>query len=190
MKIAENMLVSLEYKLYVKNEEGALELMEETEEGQPLRFFYGMGMMLPKFEEGLADLYENDTFEISLACADAYGEYDEANIVDLPREIFEIDGKIDEKGVYPGAIVPLIDSEGQRINAEVVEVKPTVVTVDFNHPLAGEDLHFTGKVLEVHEPTEEDLRAMSGGCGCGCDSCGSDCDCGDSCGDGCEGGCC
>lgn len=186
MKITENMLVSLEYKLYVKNEEGKLELMEETEAGHPLRFFYGLGMMLPKFEEGLANLQENDTFEISLACADAYGEYDEENIVDLPRNIFEIDGKIDENSVYPGAIVPLIDSEGQRINAEVVEIKPTAVTVDFNHPLSGEDLHFTGKILEVHEATEEDLRAMSGGCGCG--SCGGNCD--DDCGDGCKGGCC
>ena len=85
MKIAENMLVSLEYKLYVKNEEGTLELMEETEEGQPLRFFYGMGMMLPKFEEGLAHLNENDTFEISLACADAYGEYEDEKIIEKTR---------------------------------------------------------------------------------------------------------
>lgn len=186
MKISENLLVALDYKLYVKDEDGNMELMEETETNQPLRFFYGMGMMLPKFEEQLANLNESDTFEFSLACEDAYGEYDEASIVDLPRNIFEIDGKIDENSVYPGAIVPLIDSEGQRINAEVVEVKDNAVTVDFNHPLAGEDLYFSGKVLEVKEPTEEDLRAMSGGCGCGCD----DNDCEGGCSGGCSGGCC
>lgn len=186
MKISNNLLVAVDYKLFVKNEAGEPELMEETEVGQPLKFFFGMGMMLPKFEENLAELSEGDSFDFTIVCADAYGEYDKESVIDLPRNIFEIDGKIDEKGVFPGAIVPLVDSDGQRINAEVVEVKANAVTVDFNHPLAGEDLHFVGKVVDVHEPTEEDLRAMSGGCGCGCgcDSCGGDC------GGHCEDGCC
>ncbi len=181
MKIANNLLVSVEYKLYVKNDDGSMELMEETQNGQPLKFFYGIGMMLPKFEENLSELAAGDAFDFMIPCADAYGEYDDESVIDLPRKIFEIDGKIDEKGVYPGAIVPLVDSEGQRINAEVVEVKPEAVKVDLNHPLSGEDLYFKGTVLDVHEPTEEDLRAMSGGCGCG--------NCGGSCCEGCEGGC-
>ncbi|MGN0187697.1 MAG: peptidylprolyl isomerase [Paludibacteraceae bacterium] len=184
MKIANNLLVAVDYKLFVKNEDGTMELMEETENGQPLKFFFGLGMMLPKFEENLSGLSTGDTFDFMIPCADAYGEYDEASVIDLPRKIFEIEGKIDEKGVYPGAIVPLVDSEGQRINAEVVEVKSDAVTVDLNHPLSGEDLYFKGTVLDVHEPTEEDLRAMSGGCGCGCDSCGGECN------GGCNGGCC
>lgn len=181
MKIANNLLVSVDYKLYVKNDDGSMELMEETENGQPLKFFYGLGMMLPKFEENLSGLATGDTFDFMIPCTEAYGEYDDESVIDLPRKIFEIDGKIDEKGVYPGAIVPLVDSEGQRINAEVVEVKSDAVKVDLNHPLSGEDLYFKGTVLDVHEPTEEDLRAMSGSCGCY--------NCGNSCGEGCEGGC-
>lgn len=181
MKIANNLLVSVDYKLYVKNDDGSMELMEETENGQPLKFFYGLGMMLPKFEENLSGLATGDTFDFMIPCTEAYGEYDDESVIDLPRKIFEIDGKIDEKGVYPGAIVPLVDSEGQRINAEVVEVKSDAVKVDLNHPLSGEDLYFKGTVLDVHEPTEEDLRAMSGSCGCH--------NCGNSCGEGCEGGC-
>lgn len=181
MKIANNLLVSVDYKLYVKNDDGSMELMEETENGQPLKFFYGLGMMLPKFEENLSGLATGDTFDFMIPCTEAYGEYDDESVIDLPRKIFEIDGKIDEKGVYPGAIVPLVDSEGQRINAEVVEVKSDAVKVDLNHPLSGEDLYFKGTVLDVHEPTEEDLRTMSGSCGCH--------NCGNSCGEGCEGGC-
>lgn len=182
MKISNNLLVSVDYKLYVKNDDGSMELMEETEVGEPLKFFFGMGMMLQKFEDNLEGLDQGDTFDFMIPCADAYGEYDDASVLDLPRNIFEIDGKIDEKGVYPGAIVPLMDSEGHRINAEVVEVRPDAVKVDLNHPLSGEDLYFKGTVLDVHDPTEADLRAMSHGCGCGCGSCGG-------CGEGNEGGC-
>ena len=76
-----------------------------------------------------------------------------------------------------------MDSEGNRLQAQVVSVNDTHVTVDLNHPLAGENLHFKGKVIEVREATEEELNALlGGGCGCGgnCgDGCGDDCGCND-----------
>lgn len=178
MNISENKLVILQYRLSVKNENGELELMEETTPEQPLQYFHGMGMMLPKFEENLQGKTEGDTFEFTIPVADAYGEYDDSNVIDLPKNIFLIDGKFDTEKVFNGAIVPLVDSEGNRLNAEVVEVKDQTVTVDLNHPLAGEDLYFTGRIISVTQPTDEELHAMMhhgcGGCsgGCSCDSCG------------------
>ena len=187
MKISENKLVILQYKLSVKTENGELELMEETTPEQPLQYFHGMGMMLPKFEENLEGFGEGDKFDFMISVADAYGEYEEENVIELPKAIFMIDGKFDDEKVFPGAIVPLVDNEGNRINAEIVEVKAEVVKVDLNHPLAGEDLYFSGRIISVTQPTEEELHAMMHhGCGGGC-SC-------DSCGDGgcsgCGGGCC
>ena len=73
MKISENKLVTLQYKLYVKNDNNELELMEETTEKEPLRFFYGMGMMLPKFEENLLGLSVGDKFNFTLTAEEAYG---------------------------------------------------------------------------------------------------------------------
>ena len=175
MKISENKLVILQYKLSVKTENGELELMEETTPEQPLQYFHGMGMMLPKFEENLEGLGEGDKFEFMIPVADAYGEYEEENVIELPKNIFMIDGKFDDEKVFPGAIVPLMDNEGNRINAEIVEVKAEVVKVDLNHPLAGEDLYFSGRIISVTQPTEEVLHAMMHhGCGggCSCDSCG------------------
>lgn len=189
MNISEKTLVILQYRLSVKNEEGALELMEETTPEQPLQYFHGMGMMLPKFEEQLEGLAEGDKFDFMIPVADAYGEYSDDDVIDLPKNIFLIDGKFDDEKVYAGAIVPLVDSEGSRLNAEVIEVKDETVTVDLNHPLAGEDLYFTGRIISVTQPTDEELHAMMHhGCGGGC-SCGS---CGEGCADGqCgEGGCC
>ena len=93
MKISENKLVILQYKLSVKTENGELELMEETTPEQPLQYFHGMGMMLPKFEENLEGLGEGDKFDFMIPVVDAYGEYEEESVIELPKNIFMIDGK-------------------------------------------------------------------------------------------------
>lgn len=196
MKITANKSISAEYELFVDGDnEGELELMEKATAQQPLNFIYGAGMMLPKFEENLFGLSAGDKFDFVIPVDDAYGQYEDENVLDLDRSIFEIDGKIDEKMIFAGNVVPLMDSEGNRLNAQVVEVNATHVKVDLNHPLAGENLHFKGSVLEVREATEKELSALMGGGGCGCGSggCGSDdCGCGPeeekeggSCGSGC-----
>lgn len=179
MKIEKNTIVTTTYKLYV-GEGSERELMEETSVENPLMFAFGVNMMLPKFEEHLEGLSVGDKYSFTIPCADAYGEYDEDNFRDLPMNIFVgEDGKLDEQIIFKGNVVPLITSDGQHINAQVVEVKSDAITMDFNHPLAGEDLHFEGEIIAIREATEADLAAMKGGCGCGCGDCGSDCDCGD-----------
>ena len=102
----------------------------------------------------------------------------EDHVLDLPKNIFEVEGKFDSEIIKEGNTVPMMDSNGNRLNGSVLEVKDDVVVMDFNHPLAGETLHFSGEVIDVHEPTAEEIAALSaptGGCGCGCDDCGSDC---------------
>ena len=190
MKITANKSVSAEYELYVDGEtQGELELMERATSEQPLSFIYGVGMMLPKFEENIFGLATGDKFDFTIENEDAYGPYEDENVLDLDRSIFEIDGKLDEEVVFEGNVVPLMDNEGHRINAQVVEVTDTHVKVDLNHPLAGENLHFKGSILEVREASEKELAALQGGGGCGCGSGG----CGDEgcgCDDGEEGGSC
>ncbi len=173
MKINANKSVSAEYELYVDGEvEGELELMEKATAEQPLNFIYGVGMMLPKFEEQIFGLAEGDAFDFVIDNEDAYGPYEDENVLDLDRAIFEIDGQLDTEVVFEGNVVPLMDNEGHRLNAQVVSVDDTHVKVDLNHPLAGENLHFKGKVIGVREATEEELAALQGG-GCGSGGCGS-----------------
>mgnify|MGYP001765291634 FL=1 len=185
MKITNNAVVNAEYELYVDGENGELELMERATSEQPLNFIYGIGMMLPKFEQNLNGLETGDSFDFTISNEEAYGPYDDEAVIELERAVFEIDGKLDEEMVFEGNVVPLMDSEGNRLQAQVVSVNDTHVTVDLNHPLAGENLHFKGKVIEVREATEEELNALlggGGGCGCGgnCgDGCGDDCGCND-----------
>ena len=186
MNITANKYVAVTYDLNV-GEGDERELMEKATVERPLQFIYGMGMMLPAFEAALQDLAVGDKFNFSLAPADAYGEYKEENVLDLPKSIFEVDGKFDAEMIKEGNTVPMMDSEGHRMNGSVLEVKKDVVVMDFNHPLAGETLHFSGEVSEVREASAEEIAqctALADGGGCGCD-----CDCGDGgCGSGC-GGC-
>ncbi len=181
MNISEKMIVSVAYDLYVKTEGGDPELMESATTEQPLTFCYGIGMMLPKFETELQGKNIGDKFDFVIPTNDAYGPYNEDHVTDLPKDIFLIAGEFDSETIYAGNIIPLMDAQGNRINAEVVEVGDETVTVDLNHPLAGEDLHFVGSVLDIHEASDEELQSYQGnggGCGGGC-SCDSG-SCGDS----------
>ncbi|MDR0413618.1 MAG: FKBP-type peptidyl-prolyl cis-trans isomerase, partial [Dysgonamonadaceae bacterium] len=155
-------------------QDGEQELMERATEDRPLSFMQGMGMMLEAFERNIEGLQQGDTFSFSLRPEEAYGEYKEENVVELPKKIFEIEGKFDKSRISEGETLPMMDAQGNRLMGSVLEVKAEVVVMDFNHPLAGETLHFDGKVIDVHEATAEEIAALTqphGGCNCGsCDA--------------------
>lgn len=179
MRITANKFVSVTYDLNVMdgNEQ---ELMERATPEAPLSFIFGTGMMLPAFEEQLKGLVAGESFSFMLTPRDAYGEYNEEHLIELPKNIFEVDGKFDSEMEKEGNTLPMMDSDGNRLNGSVLEVRDDVVVMDFNHPLAGETLYFKGEVIDVHDPTAEEIAAMSsgGGCNCGSDNCGDDCNSG------------
>ncbi|MCL3781064.1 peptidylprolyl isomerase [Prolixibacteraceae bacterium JC049] len=174
MEIAKNMMVKLSYTLRYDNAQG--DIIEQTNDENPLQFMYGAGLMLPKFEEGLVGKKVGENFELSLISADAYGEVDDNAIVELPKDVFLIDGKFDDEMIKEGNSVPMMSSDGRRLTGQILKVGDDIVKVDFNHPLAGADLFFAGEVLEVREATDEEIAEIfsaAGGCGsggCGCDS--------------------
>lgn len=180
MKITANKFVAVTYDLNVGEGEDR-ELMEKATAEHPLKFIFGTGAMLPAFEAGLNGLEVGEKFNFTLSPAEAYGEYVEEHVLDLPKNIFEVDGKFDSEMIKEGNTVPMLDNNGNRLNGSVLEVKEDVVVMDFNHPLAGETLNFEGEVLDVHDATPEEIAALTAPAGCGCGECGG---CGDH-----EGGC-
>lgn len=182
-----NYYFAVTYDLKVGEEQ---EVMEQATLERPLCFYSGLGMMLDKFEQQLLPLNVCDKFDFTIPCADAYGEYDDEGVIDLPKSTFEVEGKVDEQILFEGNVVPLLDTDGNHINASIVKVGKDTVTVDLNHPLAGEDLHFVGSVIVKREATADEIANLfakhsCGGChgGCGGD-CSGDCDCDDK-----DGGC-
>jgi len=175
MKISEDKFVALTYDLTVETEqEGERELMERATKEHPLTFIFGMGMMLEAFEKNIEGLSVGDQFSFSIEPEEAYGEFIQENVVELPKKIFEVEGKFDEEKIAEGLTIPMLDAQGNRLMGSVLEVKPEVVVMDFNHPLAGEKLYFDGTVIDVHEVTPQEIAAMTRNEGSACSNCQSD----------------
>jgi FKBP-type peptidyl-prolyl cis-trans isomerase SlyD len=182
MKVENQKVVTLQYDLYVDGENGQEEMMEKATAEAPLVYCHGEGMMLPAFERAMENLAEGEAFDFRIPCEEAYGEYDTDGVLQLDKKMFyNGDGEFDSERVYVGAIVPMNTADGQIINAQIAEITKEHVTIDLNHPLAGENLHFVGKVLNIRDVTEGELKALHhrgcGGCGghCGGGDCGGDC---------------
>lgn len=175
MKIERNAFVSLTYQLRLNGAEG--ELIEETGNDSPLEFVFGAGRMLEMFEQKLEGLQAGDEFNFELKAEDAYGDVNEDAVVELPKNIFEINGAIDEDMLAVGNSVPMQDAQGNRLNGIVLDVTDETVKMDFNHPLAGDDLHFSGSIMAVREASQDELMAAIGGDNCSSGGCGSGCSC-------------
>ena len=128
LEIGKYKMVTLTYDLRVDNESG--EMVEQATMERPLEFLYGAGMMLPKFESELAGLKEEESFTITLAKQDAYGEVNNDAIVELPKSVFLVDGNFDAELIKVGNTVPMMSSNGQRMNGLVLEVNDEVVKMD------------------------------------------------------------
>lgn len=148
MQVNSKSIVALSYTL-TNNSTG--EIIEKTPDDKIMKFKFGIGELLPLFEKNIVDLNEGDSFDFIVPCEDAYGKSDPYGVFDLPLDTFESEGKIDFDMLKIGNVIPLTDNEGNKHMGKVLKVMENAVAMDFNHPLAGIDLRFTGKVLEVFE---------------------------------------
>lgn len=194
--MAENKYITVAYKLYAPMEDNDRELIEEATREVPFQFISALGMTLDAFEAQIAPLEAGMPFDITLDTDEAYGPFVPEAVQKVPASAFEINGKIDKRYIYPGAVVPLQNADGERFNGTITEITEKEITVDLNHPLAGKKLNFVGEVIESRTATNKEiqdaLNSMTG-CGGGCGSCSGGCgSCGEGsgdCGEG-NGGCC
>ena len=146
--ISADMVVTLDYTLTLDNGEVA----DSTQDGMPLRFLAGGGELLPAFEDALMGLAVGDELNLTLSPDEGYGEFDE--------EAFEevgIDNFPSREGIEPGTAIEVHDSDGDTYTAFISEVRDDIVVLDYNHPLAGETLHFQVKVAGLRAATDEEL---------------------------------
>ncbi|MHC2992562.1 peptidylprolyl isomerase [Pontibacter sp. HJ8] len=157
MKIEKNKVVTLSYELRIQNEKGEQSLVEIANDDNPMVFIYGMSGLPEQFEENLDGLNAGDAFDFKLEAEDGYGDYDQNAVVELPKSVFEIEGNVPDNMLEEGNFIPMADSEGNQLQGRVAEIKDDVVVMDFNHPLAGKELNFKGKVEKVRDATQEEL---------------------------------
>lgn len=178
--ISNGKMVEIAYKIFLVEKDGDTMIYEFKPE-KPDRFVFGHEPGIPEsFSSRIQGLKAGDEFDFILSPIEAFGERNPELVQVLDKKLFVIDGEFDSERVYEGAFVPMMTSEGMRIEGVVMEITDDTVTIDFNHQLAGETIKYSGKIVNVREATDEEKnppRHQCGGCGGG--------DCG-----GCEGGDC
>lgn len=173
-----NKYITLAYKLFtIEDGEEDEEPVEVANRRHPFQFISGLNLVLEKFEENVLNLERGDEFDFVIPCADAYGDFNEELMFDVPQTVFMVDGKMDLNYIHEGAIVPMMAEDGSRFNATIIEIKKDAVTIDLNHPRAGQDLHFKGHVIDSRPATNEEIsQALNASSDCAdCDGvCGSE----------------
>ncbi len=145
--VEDKKVVSLDYT--VKDDGG--QVIDSSEGNDPLVYLHGAKNIIPGLEAALIGKAAGDEFEVTVQPAEGYGEYKEELVQVVPRSAFEGVDKIE-----PGMVFTA-QTEGGPVQLMVTGVEEDDITVDPNHPLAGKVLHFTGKILEVRDASDEEM---------------------------------
>jgi FKBP-type peptidyl-prolyl cis-trans isomerase SlyD len=174
MNIADKLFVAFDYKLTLDSGQE----VDSSSEGQPLGIITGSGQVIPGLEKAMMGMTVGDSLKVSFEPEDAYGQVNPELFQEVPRNQFPGDMEL-----QPGMTFQTQGPQGPMvINIKEIKDENTVV-IDLNHPLTGKKLHFDVNIVEVREPTAEELSGLSSGCNCDCSAEGQA-------GCGTKGGCC
>lgn len=148
MQVAKNTVVAIDYKLSDNNGE----VLDASQEGQPLEYVHGGGNIIPGLENALEGKEIGENVSVTVQPSEAYGDRSEDLKQDVPKEMFQ---GVDQ--VEAGMRFQAQTQEGTSI-VTVTDVGEEQVTVDANHPLAGETLNFEVTVNNVREATENEVE--------------------------------
>jgi len=145
--VQDEVVVSLEYTLRVEGE-----VVDSTGEDEHIQFIQGHGQIIPGLESQLYGMSSGESKEATVPPEEAYGVLDEDALGTVPRDEFPPDMPL-EKGVA----LQLRDQDGEVFDAYVESVSKKSVEINLNHPLAGKELFFSIKVLDLRPATEDEI---------------------------------
>jgi FKBP-type peptidyl-prolyl cis-trans isomerase SlyD len=148
LTVANNLVVTMEYTLKVDGE-----VIEDTQESEPIQFLQGAGQVLPALEGQLYGMSVGESKELTLQPEEGYGLVDEEAISDYDRNEFPKDIPL-----QPGVELELKDQDGDTHFARVVAVDDNHVRLDFNPVLAGKSLQFNIRIVALRNATAEEIE--------------------------------
>lgn len=147
-KVAKDLVVSMVYELRIDNE-----IIDSCSEDDPLQFIQGRGHIIPGLEKEIEGMAIGESKHVLVKAEDGYGEFDAEQIVEVPKSEFP-----EDMALQPEMEVSFEDDDGTELSAFVEEVTLDSVTLNFNHPLAGNDLEFDVKITGLRQATAEELE--------------------------------
>ena len=159
MTIDKNSVVTLGYTLNTRTGLSLEEkLAEKTDASHPFVFIFGAGMLLPDFESAIRGKKSGDRFDFYISAEKGYGIKNDKYVMNIPIDSFKSpDGTLDLNEIRLGNTLSMSDNQGNQLQGKILEVTAVHIRMDFNHPLAGHELHFTGEVFNVRAATAEEL---------------------------------
>ncbi len=148
MKIADNKVALIHYTLTNATQD----VLDSSEGQEPLAYIHGHGHIVPGLENALDGRSKGDRFSVTVSAQEGYGEHDERLTQSVPRQMFS---GVDE--IEVGMQFHAQTEQGMQV-VTVVEVADDTITIDGNHPLAGQDLHFDIEVVDVRDASAEELE--------------------------------
>ncbi|RMG99053.1 MAG: peptidylprolyl isomerase [Chloroflexi bacterium] len=149
LTVADDMVVGIDYTLRLDDGQ----VIDSSEGREPLEYLQGHGQIISGLERELYGMKVGDSRQVVVNPADGYGEVDPMQVQLVPLEIFP-----EDMTLTPGMGLQLRDGRtGELLQAFVVEVRDDGVVLDFNHPLAGQTLHFDVKIASLRKATDEEL---------------------------------
>lgn len=149
LEIADQRAVAIHYTL--KNDAG--EVLDSSEGMEPLVYLHGFGNIIPGLEDALLGKKVGDSLQVTVQPADGYGE-----MMDELRQVVPVDMFEGVDDIEVGQMFETQSQEGHIMLVTVTAIEDGQVTIDANHPLAGEVLHFDVTVEEVREASEDELE--------------------------------
>jgi FKBP-type peptidyl-prolyl cis-trans isomerase SlyD len=147
-EIQKNTVVTLDYTLKVNDQ-----VVDSTQDHEPIQFIQGHGQIISGLEDELYGMTPGQKKELVIEPSKGYGESDPDAFADIPRK--EFPGNIPLKR---GVELRLTDEDGEEMYAVIDSLQEDSVRLNFNHPLAGEDLHFNIEVVDIRPATSEEIQ--------------------------------
>ncbi len=117
----------------------------DSSEGRgPIEFEIGTGTVIPGFETTVTEMAVDETTSVTIPCAEAYGEINENMVGQIPRTNLP-----DDIEPEAGMVLSMQSPDGEEMPVRVIDLDEEHVTLDANHPLAGQDLTFELRLLEI-----------------------------------------
>lgn len=146
-QVADDVIVSIDYKLTVDGE-----VVDSTEGDEPLQFLQGHQNIIPGLERELTGMKIGENKTVVVAPAEAYGEVDPENVIEVPRSEFPAEIPLDK-----GTELEVKNADGEVLSATIADVSEDSVQLDFNHPLAGKHLTFDVTITDLRTASDEEL---------------------------------